>query len=83
MTDLDDSTERQPLKIQNESLREVNAANRRVYLTIIWFLGVSLLLIIGGWIVLAMNGKAMPEGLAAVVGAIAGGLVGAVSGRAR
>lgn len=65
-----------------ESLRtDVTRTNRPVYLALVWVLGIALLLGIGGWLVLAFQGRTMPEGLAVIIGAISGGLVGLISGK--
>ena len=66
-----------------ESLGPVNAHNRRLYLAVIWILGIVLLVGVTGWLVLAFNDKPLPEGLGAVLGTVAGGLVGLIADRSQ
>ena len=74
-------TGRPPAPERSESLRDVNKVNRTVYLTLIGVLGTTLIVGVGGWLVLAFANRTMPEGLAVIIGAIAGGLVGLISGK--
>jgi hypothetical protein len=64
-----------------EAMPQITRLNRSVYLTVIWFLGVSLVLGIAGWLVLAFTERPFPEALGVVIGTVAGGLVGLISGR--
>ncbi len=64
-----------------ESLGPVTRLNRPVYLAVIIILGAVLLIGVLGWLVLALNKRTMPEGLDVLLGAVAGGLVGLISGK--
>jgi hypothetical protein len=66
---------------RTESLRDVTPVNRKVYLLVVSILGVALVSGIAGWLVLTFTNRQMPEGLAVIVGTIAGGLVGLISGK--
>ena len=47
-----------------------------LYLVLIVVLGTALLFGLVAWFIMAMNGRALPEGMAVLVGSIGGGLVG-------
>jgi hypothetical protein len=64
-----------------ESLPKVTKINRPVYLTVVWILGATLVIGVVGWIVLAFTDRRMPDGLGVVIGTVAGGLVGLISGK--
>jgi len=55
---------------------DITLVNRPVYLLVIGALALALLVGIIGWIVLAMNDKSMPDGLAVLMGSVGGALVG-------
>jgi len=52
----------------------------QLYAIVLVFLGLTLLAIVVGWILLALNGKTFPDGLSTLAGAISGGLVGVIAG---
>jgi hypothetical protein len=64
-------------ELASEDITEVN---RPVYLLVIGGLVAALLLGVVAWFVLAMSDKAMPEGLAVLMGSIGGALVGLLTG---
>lgn len=64
-----------------ESLKDVSRVNRPVYLAVVTILGVTLLLGVGGWLALVFDNRTMPDGLGVVIGTVAGGLVGLISGK--
>ena len=66
---------------RTESLRDVTRVNRPVYFTVVAILGATLLLGVGGWLVLVFTNRTMPDGLGVVIGTVAGGLVGLISGK--
>lgn len=66
-----------------ESLGPVTAQNRPVYLTVVVILGVILLTGVVGWLVLAFQGKALPDGLGVILGTVAGGLIGLISDKGK
>jgi hypothetical protein len=76
--------ETQRAKARQDSLQQgdelvpadITVVNRPVYLLVIG--GLLLALIVGmvGWLVLVMNDKSMPEGLAVLLGTIGGALAG-------
>jgi small-conductance mechanosensitive channel len=68
---------------KQESLKDVTPVNRPVYLTVVVILGVALLAGVGGWLALVFDNRTMPDGLSVVIGTVAGGLVGLISGRDR
>lgn len=68
---------------QPESLGPVTQLNRRLYLSLIIILGAALIIGVVGWLLLALNGRAMPDGLGVILGTVAGGLVALVSDKAR
>jgi hypothetical protein len=64
-----------------EFLKDVTRVNRPVYLTVVAILGGTLLIGVIGWLVLVFSNRSMPDGLGVVIGTVAGGLVGLVSGK--
>jgi zinc transporter ZupT len=64
---------------RKESLGPVTRTNRPLYLVVIIVLGGVLVIGVVGWLILTANGKTMPEGLAVILGTVAGALVGLVS----
>ena len=68
---------------QEESLGPVTPLNRRVYLAVIAILGVVLIVGVLGWLLLAANGKSMPDGLGVILGTVAGALVALISNNSR
>jgi hypothetical protein len=62
-----------------ESLGSVTRTNRPIYFLVILILGVVLLVGVIGWLWLASDGVALPEGLGVILGTVAGGLVGLIS----
>lgn len=62
-------------------------ALKTLYLVLVVVLGLVLVIGVVAWVLLAFAGVAMPEGLAVIIGAICGGLVGILtspsSGRSR
>ena len=68
---------------QQESLGPVTAQNRPIYLAVVILLGVILVVGVGGWLLLAFQGKAMPDGLTVILGTVAGGLIGLISDKGR
>jgi hypothetical protein len=62
-----------------EGMGPVNRQNRRLYEMVIWILGAVLVIGVVGWIALAFDGRAIPEGLGVVIGTVAGGLVGLIA----
>jgi hypothetical protein len=66
-----------------EALPPPNRTNRRLYMAVIVILGLVLMIGVVGWLLLAATGKAMPEGLGVILGTVAGGLVGLISGNSR
>jgi hypothetical protein len=62
-----------------ESLGPVSTLNRRLYLALIIILGAALLIGVVGWLLIAFNGKTMPDGLGVILGTVAGGLVALIS----
>ena len=68
-----------PERGQRESLGPVTRTNRSVYLTVIIVLGGVLVIGVAGWLILAANGRTVPDGLGVILGAVAGGLVGLIS----
>ena len=64
---------------QEESLGPVNTINRRVYLAVIAILGLVLIIGVLGWLLLAADGKPMPDGLGVILGTVAGALVALIS----
>jgi hypothetical protein len=70
-----------PESQRTESLRDVTRINRPVYLAVVTILGVTLLIGVGGWLALVFNNRTMPDGLGVVIGTVAGGLVGLISGK--
>lgn len=63
----------------NESLPEVTRLNRGLYMVVLYILGISLMLLIIGWIILTAIGKTVPDGVPVVIGTIVGALVGAIA----
>lgn len=68
---------------KSESLGPVNRINRRLYLIVISILGAVLTIGVLGWLLLAMNDRAMPEGLGVILGTVAGGLVALISDKSQ
>lgn len=68
---------------QKESLGPVTPLNRRVYLVVIAILGVVLVIGVVGWLLLAADGKSMPDGLGVILGTVAGALVALISSNAK
>jgi hypothetical protein len=66
-------------KGDNESLPAITKLNRGLYQTVIYFLGIALLLLILGWVVITAVGKAVPDGLPVVIATIIGAFVGVLS----
>ena len=64
-----------------EGLGPVTPLNRKLYLAVIWILGLVLLVGVVGWLALALDDRSLPEGLAAILGTVAGGLVGLIADR--
>jgi hypothetical protein len=64
-----------------ESLGRVTRTNRPIYFLVVLILGVVLLVGVIGWLWLAADGVALPEGLGVILGTVAGGLVGLISAR--
>ncbi|HEY0358353.1 MAG TPA: hypothetical protein VGD11_07205 [Mycobacteriales bacterium] len=64
-----------------EAFPNVTKTNRPVYLAVIWILGATLVIGVVGWIVLSFTDRRMPDGLGVVIGTVAGGLVGLISGK--
>jgi hypothetical protein len=62
-----------------ESLGPVSRLNRRLYFAVIVVLGAVLLIGVLGWLLLAADGKSMPDGLGVILGTVAGALVALVS----
>ncbi|MFI0242786.1 hypothetical protein [Streptomyces sp. NPDC016845] len=62
-----------------ESLPRITRLNRGLYGLVFYILGVSLLLLILGWIVLTAIGKAVPDGIPVVIATIVGALVGVIA----
>ena len=62
-----------------ESLGPVSKLNRSLYLTVIIVLGLVLLIGVVGWLILAAQGRQLPEGLGVILGTVAGGLVALIS----
>lgn len=60
-------------------LGPVTARSRGLYRLVVLTLGTVLLLGVVGWIGLAAAGRTMPEGLAILIGTVAGALVGLIS----
>lgn len=61
-----------------ESLPDVNQHNRGLYKLVLWFIGVALILGICLWFYATVRGIDFPEGLAVIVGALSGGLLGVI-----
>ncbi|KQP69540.1 hypothetical protein ASF40_16915 [Microbacterium sp. Leaf288] len=57
----------------------ITKLNRPVYLVVIIGLFVTLLFGLVSWFVLTLQGLAMPEGMAVLIGTVGGGLVGLVT----
>jgi hypothetical protein len=55
---------------------DITLVNRPVYLLVIGGLLLALIVGIVGWLVLVMNDRTMPEGLAVLLGTIGGALAG-------
>ena len=68
---------------QEESLGPVTPLNRRVYLAVIAILGLVLIIGVLGWLLLAANGKSMPDGLGVILGTVAGALVALISNNSK
>jgi hypothetical protein len=68
---------------RSESLGPVNRLNKNLYMAVIVTLSTVLLIGVIGWLILALNGRAMPEGLGVILGTVAGGLVGLVSDKSQ
>jgi hypothetical protein len=66
-----------------EALPPPDRTNRRLYMAVIVILGLVLMIGVAGWLLLAATGKAMPDGLGVILGAVAGGLVGLISDNSR
>lgn len=64
---------------QRESLGPVTRLTAPLYQAVIWILGATLVVGVVGWLLLALSGKRMPEGLGVILGTVAGALVGLVS----
>lgn len=62
-----------------EGMGPVTKQNRSLYEMVIWILGSVLVVGVLGWIALAFDGRAMPDGLGVVIGTVAGGLVGLIA----
>ena len=65
--------------LEDECLGPVTRLNRRLYVVVILILGAVLIVGVSGWLILAANAKAMPDGLSVVLGTVAGALVALVS----
>jgi hypothetical protein len=63
----------------NEALPPITKLNRGLYELIFYILGIALLLLILGWILLAVTNKSVPDGVPVVIATIVGALVGAIS----
>lgn len=63
----------------NEALPTVTRLNRGVYMLVFYILGISLILLILGWIIITAIGKPVPESLPVVIATIVGALVGVVA----
>ena len=72
-----------PAPSRRESLKDVTSVNRPVYMMVIAILGITLLLGVGGWLAMVFDNRTMPSGLGVVIGTVAGGLVGLISGKGR
>ena len=59
---------------------EITQTNRPLYMLVVGGLLLVLLVGIAGWLVLAFQQTVMPEGLAVLLGSIAGGLVALITG---
>jgi hypothetical protein len=68
---------------QAESLGPVTSVSRRLYFALIVILGVVLIVGVVGWLLLALTGRAMPDGLGVILGTVAGGLVALISDKTR
>jgi hypothetical protein len=68
---------------QPETLGPVTTQNRPVYLTVVVFLGVILVIGVSGWLLLAFQGKSLPDGLGVILGTVAGGLIGLISDKGK
>lgn len=66
-----------------ENLGPVTPHNKPVYLTVVVFLGLILIIGVSGWLLLAFQGKALPDGLGVILGTVAGGLIGLISDKGR
>ena len=62
-----------------EAAPKVTRENRGLYLLAFWFLGIALLTALGGWIVIVLAEKEVPDALPVLVGTIVGGFVGVIS----
>ncbi|MEV6270794.1 hypothetical protein ACWEOO_18955 [Kribbella sp. NPDC004138] len=58
---------------------DITPVNRPVYMLVIGGLLLALLVGMVGWLVLVLNDKNMPEGLAVLLGSIGGALVGVLA----
>jgi hypothetical protein len=63
---------RESLPIQAEKLP-------RLYALLIVILGLGFLFGLVAWFILVLDGKEMPEGMAVIIGTVAGGLVGVIT----
>jgi len=64
----------------NESFPADAPKLKILYLVLVAVLGIALLFGLVAWLVLALRGTPMPEGMAVIVGAISGGLLGVLAG---
>jgi hypothetical protein len=62
-----------------EGLPTVTRLNRRLYELAFWFLGITLLVLVAGWIWLSLGDRPVPDGIPVVIATIVGGLVGVIS----
>jgi heme A synthase len=79
----DSQLERDRQTGQEESLGPVTPLNRRVYLAVIAILGFVLIIGVLGWLLLAADGKSMPDGLGVILGTVAGALVALISSNSK
>jgi hypothetical protein len=62
-----------------EGMPTVDKQNRGLYKLVLWFLGIALLVSIGGWIAMVIANKNVPEALPVMIATIVGGFVGVIS----
>lgn len=64
---------------KQEALPPATKETRRLYMAVIVVLGAVLLIGVAGWLLLVANDHTMPDGLVAILGTVAGGLVGLIT----